>query len=56
MLRLFDGLYGSLAAIQNPYRSATAHLDSKYTPDEAKYVLQMVGGFIVALSHLPDRV
>ena len=43
--RFFDEAYATLAAIQNPYRNATMHLDQKYTEEEARHVFEMVKGF-----------
>lgn len=53
--QLFDEIYGSLAGIQNPYRNATMHLDQKYTPEEAKYIFEMVGGFMKKISSRMDE-
>ncbi|NTJ64796.1 hypothetical protein G6M50_27750 [Agrobacterium rhizogenes] len=44
--RLFEDIYAALAAIQNPWRNATMHLDQKYTEEEAKHIFEVVGGLI----------
>jgi hypothetical protein len=42
----FENAYAALAAIQNPWRNATMHLDQKYTADEAKHIFDVVRGFM----------
>jgi len=51
----FDNAYAALAAMQNPYRNATMHLDQKYTPEEAKHIFELVGGFMRKLSSRMDE-
>ncbi len=34
----FDNAYAALAAMQNPWRNATMHLDQKYTTEEATHI------------------
>ncbi len=51
----FDSAYAALAAMQNPYRNATMHLDQKYTEEEAKHVLDMVKGFMSKLAVRMDE-
>jgi hypothetical protein len=46
----FDNAYAALAAMQNPWRNATMHLDHKYTPEEAKHVFEVVRGFMFRLA------
>jgi hypothetical protein len=46
----FDNAYAALAAMQNPWRNATMHLDQKYTEDEAKHVFDVVRGFMMKIS------
>jgi hypothetical protein len=46
----FDGAYAALAAMQNPWRNATMHLDQKYTEEEAKHVFEVVKGFMMKLA------
>jgi hypothetical protein len=42
----FDNAYAALAAMQNPWRNATMHLDHKYTEEEARHVFDVVNGFM----------
>jgi hypothetical protein len=51
----FDGAYAALAAMQNPWRNATMHLDQKYTPDEAGHVMDIVKGFMKKLASRMDE-
>jgi hypothetical protein len=51
----FDSAYAALAAMQNPWRNATMHLDQKYTPDEAIHVMEVVKGFMKKLASRMDE-
>jgi hypothetical protein len=51
----FDNAYAALAAMQNPWRNATMHLDQKYTPDEAKHIFEIVCGFMKVLAFRMDE-
>jgi len=51
----FDNAYAALAAIQNPWRNATMHLDQKYTEEEAKHIFDVVKGFMVKLASRMDE-
>jgi hypothetical protein len=51
----FDNAYAALAAMQNPWRNATMHLDQKYTEEEAKHVLDVVKGFMRILASRMDE-
>jgi hypothetical protein len=42
----FDELHAALAAMQNPWRNATMHLDKKYTEEEAEHIFDVVGGLM----------
>ena len=53
--QLFDEIYGSLAAMQNPYRNATMHLDAKYTAPEAIYIFEVVKGLIQRIASRMDQ-
>jgi hypothetical protein len=53
--QFFQTAHAALAAIQNPYRNATMHLDQKYTPDEARHIMEMVGGFMKKLAARMDE-
>jgi hypothetical protein len=44
--KLFEELHGTLHAMQNPYRNATMHLDSKYAPGEAEMIRIFVREFL----------
>jgi hypothetical protein len=46
----FDNAYVALAAIQNPWRNATMHLDQKYTPEEARHIFEVVKGFMMKIA------
>jgi len=46
----FDNAYAGLAAMQNPWRNSTMHLDQKYTLDEAKHIFEVVKGFMTKLA------
>lgn len=52
---LFENLYAALAAIQNPWRNSTMHLDAKYTADEAKHIFEAVKGLMAAISSRMDE-
>ena len=51
----FDELYASLAAIQNPWRNATMHLDQKYTEQEAKDISDVVRAFMSRVAKRCDE-
>jgi hypothetical protein len=53
--RFFEEAYAALAAMQNPYRNATMHLDHKYTEDEAKHIFEIVKGFMRKLAERCDE-
>lgn len=53
--QFFEETYGCLAAIQNPYRNATMHLDHNYDLEEAKHIAEMVGGFMKRLAKRMDE-
>jgi hypothetical protein len=52
---LFDNAYAALAAMQNPWRNATMHLDQKYTLEEARHVFEVVGGFMRKIASRMDE-
>ena len=54
--RIFGELYAALAALQNPYRNATMHMDEKYTEEEAKYVFDVVGGLMRRVASRCDEM
>lgn len=51
----FDGSYAALAAMQNPYRNSTMHLDQKYTLDEAHHIMEIVKGFMKKIALRMDE-
>jgi hypothetical protein len=53
--RYFEEAYAVLSAMQNPYRNATMHLDQKYTPEVARHIFEIVGGFMRKLSSRMDE-
>lgn len=53
--QFFDEAYAALAAMQNPWRNATMHLDQKYTPDEARHIFDVVKGFMVRVANRMDE-
>lgn len=48
--RFFEEAYAALAAMQNPYRNATMHMDQKYTETEAKYIFDIASDFMQKLA------
>jgi hypothetical protein len=52
----FDEVYAALAALQNPYRNATMHLDHKYTDDESKHIFDLVGGLMRRVASRCDEM
>jgi bisphosphoglycerate-independent phosphoglycerate mutase (AlkP superfamily) len=53
--RIFEEAYAALAAMQNPWRNATMHLDQKYTVEEARNVFDVVGGSMRKLASRMDE-
>lgn len=53
--RFFEEAHAGLAAMQNPYRNATMHLDQKYTEEEATDVFAIVGAFMRKLASRMDE-
>jgi hypothetical protein len=53
--RVFEEAYAALAGMQNPWRNATMHLDQKYTPEEARHIFDVVGGFMRKLASRMDE-
>jgi hypothetical protein len=44
--KAFETIYGALAAMQNPYRNETMHLEARYNEGEARHILEMVRGLM----------
>src|SRR5258706_4190371 len=53
--KIFDELHGSLAAIQNPYRNSTMHLDAVYNGPDALYIFQVVKGLMTRIASRMDE-
>jgi hypothetical protein len=51
----FDNAYAALAAMQNPWRNATMHLDQKYTAEEARHIFEVVKGFMSKIANRMDE-
>ena len=49
----FEDLYAALASMQNPWRNATMHLETRYNREEAESLIYVVRRF---LSRLADRM
>jgi len=47
--------YAALAALKNPYRNTTMHLDATYTEEEAKHIREMVGGIMRMIASRMDE-
>lgn len=53
--QFFDDAYAALAAMQNPWRNATMHLDQKYTQEEARHIIEIVRGFMTRVANRMDE-
>lgn len=53
--KVFDELHGSLAAIQNPYRNSTMHLDAVHTAPDAIYLFEVVKGLMSRIASRMDE-
>jgi len=53
--RFFEELYAFLEAVRNPWRNATMHIEKKYTPEEAKHIMDAVGSFMKKLASRLDE-
>jgi hypothetical protein len=53
--QFFEEAHALLNAMQNPYRNATMHLDQKYTQEESRDILQIVGAFMRKLASRMDE-
>jgi hypothetical protein len=51
--RFFEEAYAALAAMQNPWRNATMHLDQIFTVEAAHDLFNLVGGF---MRRIADRL
>jgi hypothetical protein len=52
---LFERYHATLAAMANPYRNATMHLEDKYTEEEARSLLEIVRGYIKGVATRMDE-
>jgi len=48
--RFFEEVHATLAAMQNPYRNSTMHLDQIYTEEDAKDLFGIVRGVMRKVS------
>jgi hypothetical protein len=53
--KAFEELYAVLAAIQNPYRNSTMHLDAKYTAEQALDIMNAVRRFMITVANRMDE-
>jgi hypothetical protein len=53
--QFFEESYAALAAIRNPWRNTTMHLDQVYTEQDAKDLFNVVGAFMRQLSDRMDE-
>jgi hypothetical protein len=51
----FDDAYAALAAMQNPWRNSTMHLDQKYTQEEALHIFEVIKGFMKKVASRLDE-
>lgn len=54
--QLFEEFHAALAAMRNPWRNATMHLDQKYTQEEARNLFEVVSGFMKSLASRCDEM
>ncbi|HWU54041.1 MAG TPA: hypothetical protein VN175_00980 [Rhizomicrobium sp.] len=52
---VFENVYAALAAMQNPWRNATMHLDQNYQRDDATHLFEVVKGFMKRLNGRMDE-
>jgi hypothetical protein len=52
---MFATVHAALAAMQNPYRNATMHLDHKYTDEDARHIFEMVKGLMMKIAERCDE-
>jgi hypothetical protein len=52
---LFGNAHAALAAMQNPWRNSTMHLDQIYTSEDAKHIFDIVGGFMRKIASRMDE-
>jgi hypothetical protein len=41
--------------MQNPWRNSTMHLDQIYTPEDARHVFDVIGGFMKKIAYRMDE-
>jgi hypothetical protein len=44
--KFFEEAYAALAAMRNPWRNATMHVDQKYSEEEARHLHEVIRGFM----------
>lgn len=52
---LFENAHAALAAMQNPWRNSTMHLDQTYTLEDANHIFEIVGGFMRKIASRMDE-
>jgi hypothetical protein len=52
---LFENAYAALSGMQNPWRNSTMHLDQIYTPEDARHIFEIIGGFMRTLASRMDE-
>ena len=50
-----EKLHTSLAAMKNPYRNATMHLEIKYTESEARHLMEITRGIMESVAARMDE-
>jgi hypothetical protein len=53
--QIFDEVYASLAALQNPWRNSTMHLDQTYTEEQARDIFHAVGSLMKRVASRCDE-
>jgi hypothetical protein len=51
----FDGIFGALSALQNPYRNETMHLEARYDEGEARHIMEMARGLMQKIAARCDE-
>ncbi|MBP7065434.1 hypothetical protein [Ferrovibrio sp.] len=52
---IFESFHAALAAMTNPWRNATMHLEKKYTEEEARHLFRIVEGFMKKIAIRMDE-
>lgn len=54
--KLFEKTHAALAAMMNPWRNETMHLEGKYTESEAQHIFEVVKGFMMVVASRCDEM